>query len=73
MNTIRAMGLREPGHGVAILSNQHSEKAVWSRAGPVRVRLDDGIVLAKRSIAIDRPVTEVYPRLQTLAPGRAAP
>ncbi|WP_284349150.1 SRPBCC family protein [Roseisolibacter agri] len=29
--TMRAMGLREIGHGLAILSNQHPEKAVWSR------------------------------------------
>ena len=31
INTMRAMGLREIGHGLAILSNQHPEKAVWSR------------------------------------------
>src|SRR5688500_20403167 len=30
-STIRAMGLREIGHGIAILSNQQPEKAVWSR------------------------------------------
>jgi uncharacterized membrane protein len=36
VNTMRAMGLREIGHGVAILTNQHPEKAVWSRvAGDV--------------------------------------
>ena len=29
--TMRLMGLREIGHGLAILSNQHPEKAVWSR------------------------------------------
>lgn len=34
--TMRAMGLREIGHGLAILGNQHPEKAVWSRvAGDV--------------------------------------
>jgi uncharacterized membrane protein len=31
VRTMRAMGLREIGHGLAILSNQHPEKAVWSR------------------------------------------
>lgn len=36
VSTMRAMGLREIGHGVAILSNQQPEKAVWSRvAGDV--------------------------------------
>ena len=30
-STIRAMGMREIGHGIAILSNQQPEKAVWSR------------------------------------------
>ena len=29
--TMRAMGLREIGHGIAILSNQRPAKAVWSR------------------------------------------
>jgi uncharacterized membrane protein len=29
--TMQLMGLREITHGVAILSNQHPEKAVWSR------------------------------------------
>jgi uncharacterized membrane protein len=29
--TTRLMGLREIGHGIAILTNQHPEKAVWSR------------------------------------------
>jgi hypothetical protein len=28
---MRAMGLREIGHGLAILSNQQPVKAVWSR------------------------------------------
>lgn len=28
---MRTMGLREIGHGVAILSNEHPAKAVWSR------------------------------------------
>ncbi len=31
VTAMRAMGLREIGHGVAILSNQHPERAVWSR------------------------------------------
>jgi uncharacterized membrane protein len=31
LSTMRAMGLREIGHGLAILTNQHPEKAVWSR------------------------------------------
>ncbi len=31
VGAMRAMGLREIGHGVAILTNQHPEKAVWSR------------------------------------------
>jgi uncharacterized membrane protein len=36
ISTMRAMGLREIGHGVAILTNQHPQKAVWSRvAGDV--------------------------------------
>jgi uncharacterized membrane protein len=30
-NTMRMMGLREIGHGVAILSNQQPEKAMWAR------------------------------------------
>jgi uncharacterized membrane protein len=30
-STMRAMGLREIGHGIAILSNQRPAKAVWSR------------------------------------------
>jgi len=30
-NVIRAMGLREIGHGLAILTNQRPTKAVWSR------------------------------------------
>ena len=35
-STMRLMGLREIGHGVAILSNQQPSKAVWSRvAGDV--------------------------------------
>lgn len=29
--TMRAMGLREIGHGIAILSHQRPEKAVWAR------------------------------------------
>jgi uncharacterized membrane protein len=29
--TMRLMGLREIGHGLSILSNQHPEKALWSR------------------------------------------
>jgi uncharacterized membrane protein len=29
--TMRLMGLREIGHGISILTNQHPEKAVWSR------------------------------------------
>jgi len=110
VNTVRAMGLREIGHGVAILSNQHPAKAVWSRVAgdaldlallarvfanpendrgrtafatltvlavtaldvmaakqlsrqpetPVRERMDEGIVLTKRSITVNRPVAEVY-------------
>jgi uncharacterized membrane protein len=36
LTTMRAMGLREIGHGLAILSNQQPAKAVWSRvAGDV--------------------------------------
>ena len=36
IGAMRAMGLREIGHGVAILTNQHPQKAVWSRvAGDV--------------------------------------
>jgi uncharacterized membrane protein len=31
LSATRLMGLREIGHGVAILTNQHPEKAVWSR------------------------------------------
>jgi uncharacterized membrane protein len=31
VTTMRLMGLREIGHGLAILTNQHPEKAVWSR------------------------------------------
>ena len=31
LTTVRLMGLREIGHGIAILTNQHPEKAVWSR------------------------------------------
>jgi uncharacterized membrane protein len=31
INTMRLMGLREIGHGVAILTNQQPTKAVWSR------------------------------------------
>src|SRR6188508_2259905 len=41
-STMRLMGLREIGNGVAILSNQQPEKAMWSRvAGDV---LDLGLL-----------------------------
>lgn len=36
IRTMQAMGLREIGHGLSILTNQHPEKAVWGRvAGDV--------------------------------------
>ena len=108
--TMRAMGLREIGHGIAILSNQRPAKAVWSRVAgdaldlallgtvlrdeendrgrtlfavgnvlavaaldlmvarqlsrqpdtPVSERMDEGIVVTRRSVTVRRPVEEVY-------------
>ena len=110
VGTMRLMGLREIGHGVAILSNQQPAKAVWSRVAgdaldlallgtvlrdeendrgrtlfavgnvlavaaldvmvarqlsrqpdtPVSGRMDEGIVVTKRSVTVRRPVEEVY-------------
>ena len=110
VGTMRLMGLREIGHGVAILSNQQPAKAVWSRVAgdaldlallgtvlrdeendrgrtlfavgnvlavaaldlmvarqlsrqpdtPVSERMDEGIVVTKRSVTVRRPVDEVY-------------
>jgi uncharacterized membrane protein len=48
-STIRAMGLREIGHGIAILSNQQPEKAVWSRVA------GDALDLALLGKALSNP------------------
>jgi uncharacterized membrane protein len=47
--TLRLMGLREISHGVAILSNQQPEKAVWSRVA------GDALDLALLGKALSNP------------------